>query len=392
MMRRARLLSLLAVGLLMMAAAQGALPRLISAASAAVTPGTDACTPPVAVSGSIEETAWKLWVAATCPVNQNQYPYVVWENWIEQQQLYPSDPSDGLSVPNAGGTTPTHKLHGSPLTFVNGGLPGTPDSGCNAASVPPSNNPNLLICEEVRLNGAAEDYIAARSFWNRSGQQAIAANNGTFEFPKPSLEIKADWLVLNSCSSIPTGIHVEQIGTTCYALAGMHLLSKLKENWIWATFEAQNINTNPNRCVVLGCKDPFGSNPTTSNGGPNGSTQLTASLKTLMQQANLAPEWFNYRLDGVQTNYVDARGRPTLLGNSIIEGENAGVPLGQASCITCHSVSSINSNGTDGITLLNSNPVGRPVALPSSSWLRRDFLWSLSEACPGSLFQMCTSN
>ena len=35
-------------------------------------------------NNSIEEVAWQLWVAATCPVNDNQYPYVVWENWIEQ--------------------------------------------------------------------------------------------------------------------------------------------------------------------------------------------------------------------------------------------------------------------------------------------------------------------
>ncbi len=363
-----------------------------SSAQAANFSAADACNPPTAALSSIEETAWRIWVAATCPVNQNRYPYVVWENWIEQQQLYPSNPANGQAVPNAGGTNPMHVLHGSPLTFVNGGLPGSPDSGCNAASTPPSNNPNLVICEEVRLNGAAEDYVSGRSFWNRPGQQAIAASQGTFDFPKPSVEIKADWLVLDSCSSLPTGIHVEQIGDTCYALAGMHLLSKLKKNWIWATFEAQNIDTNPNRCVVLGCKDPWGSNPARTSGGPSGNTQLTARLTKLMQDANLAPEWFNYRLDGVQTRYVNENGKPTLLGNSIIEGENAGVPLGQASCISCHAVSSINSDGTDGITLLNSNPVGKPQPLPSDSWLRRDFVWSLSEACPGSLFQMCTSN
>jgi hypothetical protein len=63
-------------------------------------------------SARIEETAWRIWVAATCPVNNNQYPYVVWENWIEQSQLYPDDPSKGLHVPNSGAATTPHILAG----------------------------------------------------------------------------------------------------------------------------------------------------------------------------------------------------------------------------------------------------------------------------------------
>lgn len=387
--RVVKLAGFIAMALVTMVIAQGFLPGISSPAIAAS--ASDACTPPTGIVGSIEETAWHLLVAATCPVNSNRYPYVVWENWIEQAQLYPSNPNNGLMVPNSGGVNPTHLLHGSPLAFVNGAEPG-PDTNCNQAVIPPSNNPNLVVCEEVRINGASEDYIAGHGFWNRASQQAVASSQGTFQFPKPALEIKADWEVLSSCSSLPVGVHVEQIGNTCYALAGIAFLSKLKPNWIWATFEPQNTDTNPNRCVVLGCKDPYGSTPVKTNGGPNGNTQLTPQLKTLMQQAGLTPEWFNYRLDGVQTTFVTATGKPTLLGNSVIEGENAGVPLGQSSCISCHAVSSINSDGTDGITLLNSNPVGKPVALPSDSWLRRDFVWSLGEACPNAAFQNCTTN
>jgi hypothetical protein len=35
------------------------------------------CAPPTSVTSPPHETAWRLWVAATCPVNQHQYPYVV---------------------------------------------------------------------------------------------------------------------------------------------------------------------------------------------------------------------------------------------------------------------------------------------------------------------------
>jgi hypothetical protein len=163
----------------------------------------------------------------------------------------------------------------------------------------------------------------------------------------------------------------------------MHLISKLLGQWIWATFEPQFATTNPFRCKVLGCIDTFGSTPAMTDG--TFPTQQTNRLKTLMQAANLAPEWFNYHLDAVQTGFF----RPGLSGNSIIEGENVGMPLSQASCISCHAVSSVKSDGTDGITLLTSNPVGAPKPLPSQAWIRRDFVWSMFEACPGSVAQKC---
>src|SRR5262245_50321672 len=116
------------------------------------------CAAPNEIGDSIEETAWRLWVAATCPVNDNQYPFVVWENWIEQSQLFPPDPTKGLKVPNAGATNGGHIVHESPLALAINpnlrdkvpGLLGAPDTNCNKAQTPPSNQPNLTICEEVR--------------------------------------------------------------------------------------------------------------------------------------------------------------------------------------------------------------------------------------------------
>lgn len=362
------------------------------------------CAAPNRIMSSIEETAWRLWIAATCPVNQNQYPYVVWENWIEQDQLYPLDPNSGLKLPNAGTSQTTRPtLHASPLTLVKNpnlgsivpGLLGGADQNCNKAATPPDNQPNLVICEEVREGGATEDYIAGTNMWNRGGQQKLAAARADIEFPAASVEIKADWIQLSSigidCNNLPPGftqsIHVEMIHGNCFALAGMHFISKLLKQWIWATFEPQNPITNPARCKVLGCEDAFGSVPARTHGA---NTQLSRRLEKLMDAANLAPEWKNYRLDGVQIFFTE-NWKPTLLGNSIIEGENAGVPLNESSCITCHALSSVKSDGTDGITLLNSNPVGRPDPLPSRDWIRRDFVWSLFEACPGVSFRACVA-
>jgi hypothetical protein len=277
----------------------------------------------------------------------------------------------------------------------------------NAPPMPNNTTTNpLVICEEVRENGATEDYIAGTGFWNRANQATAASDDFDIQFSRPAVEIKADWIQLSTlgplgqhldCSNLPQGfaktIHIETVDGSCFALAGMHLISKLLDKWIWATFEPQNDSTNPYRCRVLGCYDPFGSNPAKSNGA---STERTKALRRLMDAANLAPEWRNYRLDAVQTDFF----RPKLLGNSIIEGENVGMPLTQASCISCHAVSSVRTDGFEGINLLTSNPVGFPKPLPSKDWIRRDFVWSLGVACPngphtsmqaGSLQPDCTT-
>jgi hypothetical protein len=364
------------------------------------------CTPPDRITGSIEETAWRLWVASTCPVNQTVYPYVVWENWIEQAQMYPLNPANVLQIPAslAPQSSAPRLLHASPLALVKNpgigatvpGLLGAADQNCNAAQAPPDNQKNLIICEEVRLNGATQDYITGTTLWNRNGQKAIAADHGNIQFPTPSLEIKADWISLSSigltCSTIPQSlrqsVHIEMINGNCFALVGMHLISKLINQWIWATFEPQNLTTNPFRCNVLGCSDSFGSRPARSRGAFTG---LSSQLERLMNDARLAPEWKNYRLDGVQISFVKPNGKPTLMGNSIIEGENVGMNLKDASCISCHAISSVKNDGTDGITLLTGNPVGEPEPLPSRDWIRRDFVWSLFGACPpGASFQTCT--
>ena len=99
-----------------------------------------------------------------------------------------------------------------------------------------------------------------------------------------------------------------------------------------------------------------------------------------MKQARLAPEFSNYRLDGVQTKFTNPDGTPTYLGNSVIEGENVGMKNNEASCITCHSISSIKNDGTDGINDI-SFKVGPQYQVPAG-WIARDFAWSLGLACP----------
>jgi hypothetical protein len=108
--------------------------------------------------------------------------------------------------------------------------------------------------------------------------------------------------------------------------------------------------------IGCNCNDPWGSNPATSSGGAAGFTQLTPALQSLMTQANMAPEFMNYRLDGVQTDFTTANGAPTFLGNSVIEGENVGMKKNTASCITCHSESQHSQYNRRGRAAVQSSP------------------------------------
>jgi hypothetical protein len=348
-----------------------------------------ACAFPTAPSSTPEETAWRLFVAANCPTSGNK---VVWENWIEQLQLYPAKAAAAVAA-----NEQPKRLHGSPLARAtvsrSQGLRAllVPDSECNRMhGAPPNVTPNAIICEEVRLNPDAAAFVTGNGYQLRPGQTNAAQRGTDIEFPKPAIEVKVDWIPATdfappfTCGNPPTGVHVETIDGVCYAMAGMHISSKLLNNWLWATFEPQSMLTNPLRCITFGaCNDSWGSNPATSNGGPGGFTQASPALQSLMTQANLAPEFFNYRLDGVQTDFT-AGGAPTFLGNSIIEGENVGMKMNEASCITCHSVSSIKNDGTDGFNIfinLPNPPVGPQFKVPAGS-IARDFVWSMGFACP----------
>jgi len=349
--------------------------RQESTVLAAQSPMPSACIPPSQVGPSPEQTAWQLFVASTCPVNASQYPYVVWENWIEQSQLY----GTGAAQAAAEGGRP--RFHMSPLAKVmrekakgaphpEAVLPTGANEDCNSQTWS-----GRTICEEARLNPWAQSYITTNSLTTLDGQVQFITAGKTFDFTPPSVELKADWIQLASCTNPPAGVHVETVNGVCYALGGIHLISKLIDKWIWATFEPQNSFTNPQRCVVLGCKDPWGSVPARSSGKD---TKLSNALAQLMTNANLAAEWRNYRLDGVQVDFVNAAGKATLLGNSIIEGDNAGNPtlMKSSSCITCHDLSTINKSKQE---LSPDFIVGPPKSIPAG-YVRRDFVWSLSLA------------
>ncbi len=103
-----------------------------------------------------------------------------------------------------------------------------------------------------------------------------------------------------------------------------------------------------------------------------------------MDQAGLAPEFRNYRLVGVQTDYNQPVATKGMLGNSFVEF-NAQVQPQQASCITCHAYAAINiatnppGSGSGG-PIGSGSFVGKPVIPPptqNANWQQVDFSWML---------------
>lgn len=361
-----------------------------------------ACTLPTAMSTTPEQTAWQLFVAANCPSTGKAGP-LTWQNWTEQTcWLSPT-------TPGCSGTTLTaaapRLLHGSQLRIrkltkkgaVSGINPlvGACSPMTTKAQGPPLSNfvpanlaANPTFCEEVFVNPAEASFVTAPAPGNTlttlAGQVAYASTHNPITFPTAAVEIKADWLPassvtpsFNCTTKKPTGVYVETINGACYALAGIHISSKLAPNWLWATFEPQSHVTNPNRCnpkLYSVCNDPWGSSPAVSSGK---STAATKVLAQLMASAGLPPVFQNYRLVGVQTSFVTSGNKPIPLGNSFTE-YNAEVLPQQASCITCHSYAGITTSPSVGPVSCCTFPVmvGTPPATPANT-LKDDFSWML---------------
>jgi len=233
--------------------------------------------------------------------------------------------------------------------------------------------------EEVRMNRATFDFIVTNQLWYQEGQIAAFTKGAPVSFPIDAKEVKAHWIELaNPADKARYHWQVGSDGKT-YGLIALHLMTKDLPNWFWATWEHID---NPDRCKVNQCKDAFG---LTSAGA------VSADLIAMMKNANLGPEWQNYRLTGSQIDFIDSTGNPLILGNSAIEGE-LGI-MATSSCISCHSRSTVDGNGQTLSVFIG--PKQGNVGIPDPNWyyqssssgpkmkfLQLDFVWSLFNALP----------
>ncbi|MBV9403986.1 MAG: hypothetical protein JO211_01480, partial [Acidobacteriaceae bacterium] len=303
--------------------------------------------------------AWNLFLQAMAPAKGS----LTFETWTEQCDLSPNmvgcpSTASVAAVAKASGNGKVRMLHGSPLT------PSKKMTGTDCAAMtttpiagypPPSNlTPGATYCEEVFVSPTEASFVKKNLTTLVSQQTYGNARNETINFPGTgtndprldldSLEVKVDWVPASSynvptfaCPDPTNSLYTETINGTCYALAAVHISSKVMPNWLWATFEPNSNVTNPNRCdpkLYGTCFDPWG---TTSSlpYGKGQTVQQSADLREAMASLHLHPAFKNYFLTGVQTQFVDNYGKPIQLGNSFVEF-NQRVPPGKSSCITCH--------------------------------------------------------
>jgi hypothetical protein len=223
---------------------------------------------------------------------------------------------------------------------------------------------------EVRMNQATYEYITSRQLYSVAGQTALLNNSlAPVQFPAAALEVKASWRILQPGDNVNRYL-VKRLVTTSNGttttvtggLTGLHIISRVLDNWFWATFEQVDNATTTGMNLKLPI-DP--------------AVQRSSAQ---MQQAFAGTRWQFYQLNGVQSDFT-AGGAPTRLANSQIESHFQLT----SSCITCHSLASAGppSNlrvgfwiGADAQGYVGASPFARL----SKGNVPLDFVWSLRRA------------
>src|SRR5579875_1877898 len=257
--------------------------------------------------------AWNLFLTAMAPSNGS----LTFETWTEQCQLTPDmagcpSAASVAAAEKAAGGGKVRMLHGSVFARAEkiagsdcGAMVTTPIGGYQ----PPSNlTREATFCEEVFVSPVEASFVKRFLSTLATQQTYGAARNGTINFPGTetndprlelnSLEVKVDWVPASSynnptfaCPDPTHSLYTETINGTCYALAAVHITSKVMPDWLWATFEPNSNVTNPNRCdpkLYGACLDIWG----TTSAQPYGkgqSAQQSPELRQAMADAHLNP-------------------------------------------------------------------------------------------------------
>jgi|SRR5579859_139112 len=164
---------------------------------------------------------------------------------------------------------------------------------------------------ETHVNKSTYDFIKQNCLWSYDGlsRYAKAVDDGKkppLSFPPESMEVKAVWVKFKpedmSAGKAATYYTATADGAT-YGLTAFHILTKDVPNWFWATFHHKD-------------------EPANSDETPSTFPQPSAVRGTV---------WSNYELGGVQTDFTDPTGNPTILSDYYIE-----FGFTKSSCITCH--------------------------------------------------------
>jgi hypothetical protein len=344
---------------------------------------------------STDRTAWQVFARMVAPVPGHKD--VTFETWAADADLYGSHPPK-WPVMNAPKLL-TRSL-GAAASQPKRALPQVaPPSSCAKPQDAAAGNFPASACigEEVRHNRPAFDYLADNKLTTTAGLVKAYAGGKTIALPSDSVIAKADWVSIGDmlkwlpAYKTPDDIRrayytnsASMAGqTTEYALVGVSIQSRQTSDWVWMTFEHRS---NPGRCDIIGCHDAFGAAaanvpPAKTSNSDYGACTKTPALAALFASERVTnPVWSNYCLKGTQILYVTPAGQPTLLGNSVVERINHGMPIPQISCIACHSTASFDKTGAPNFAALQAHPTGKVDPKLLQGFVRDDFVWGFLAA------------
>jgi hypothetical protein len=335
--------------------------------------------------------AWETFVQVVAPSGNPQNTNVEFETWANDQDVY------GTTPPLWPGVGAAKRLQVSVLGAIRHGTRLraliTPSECTQDYDKPTAKAAGFpadgCIGEEVRRNWATFQYIVANDLYSKAGFAKAFANGLKVDLPADAIEFKGDWVRV---TDVMKWLHLseQQVNdlyytntatagstTTKFALVSFHFSTKQIKDWVWADFEHEK---NPGRCDDIGCHDDFGA--AVANVPPKpllwqqyGDCKKTAAVTKMFTNAGINPVWQNYCLKGSQITFVKADGKPGLLGNSVIEAINAGVPIPQSSCITCHAYASFNKDGDANGAAAGANYTGNVDKSKLQGWSTNDFIW-----------------
>jgi len=349
---------------------------------------------------SSDQLAWEVVISVIAPAGIPGSNNVVFETWASDQDVYVTTPAVWPPVNAPKKLQPSlldlaRMPHSQRLTMI------APDTPCNVPNAPPGtgNFPPKPACiaEEVRRNWDSFQNIVGNNLNTTAGLAAAFNNPAPVNLPSSAVEVKADWVkisdMLKWIPQLKTPEQVRQLYYTNtatvsgiadeYALVGLAMSSKQIKDWVWMTFEHR---LSPGRCDTIGCHDSFGAvkkdvAPLATPNQDYGPCLKTPKLLAMLAAAGIDKVWLNYCLKGSQITFIKGAtgSTPTLLGNSVIERINAGVPLNQSSCITCHSYAGFNNQGQPNTGVLNAptSPTGRNNPAFMQGVKPNDFIWGI---------------
>lgn len=172
------------------------------------------------------------------------------------------------------------------------------------------------------------DYIVDRKLYNDEGQLEFFSDPSfpPIEFPYSATQIKSAWLQFSESEAedfagrmIIRRIEYPPTGELFYfGLVGLHIMTKVQEDWFWATFEHSHNQSLTNAPLIVHISD----------------SALAVNEK--MHSELEGTLWENYNLRGSQWSFEDAAQDSTTLASTVIESRFQS----SSSCITCHALAS----------------------------------------------------